>query len=239
MRLINSKEYCHERLGNKFSQALSDYDTRRRVDILIHDFLAHERSDDKTALDVGCGLGFFSEQLHERGYDVVACDLGASLVKSTRDRVGCESVVADALDLVNQFGPASFDLVVSSECIEHTPEPYEAVRQMAAVLKPGGILSLSTPNIVWAPVVKAATLMGFRPFDGYENFSSWWGLRRTFAECGIEILREHGLHLFPFQLKLNQLSTWIDKHGQGLRFGMINMCLLGRKCVGESAAKAA
>jgi 2-polyprenyl-6-hydroxyphenyl methylase/3-demethylubiquinone-9 3-methyltransferase len=229
MRVITESEYCHERLGDRFATALSDYDTRRRVEVLVDDFLAPAARPGATALDVGCGLGFFSQPLHLRGVRVTACDLGPKLVEQTRIRVGCHAVVADALNLVQQFGREQFDMVVSSECIEHTPAPEQAVRQMAGVLKPGGYLALSTPNVLWQGVVQAATLLRLRPFDGFENFSSWSGLRQTLDDCDIEIVCEQGLHLIPFQLRLHRFSRWLDQHVQPLRFCMINICVLGRK----------
>lgn len=183
----------------------------------------------KDALDVGCGLGFFSKRLHDRGANVLAADLGPSLVERTIKLVGCEGRVADALRLEETLGANRFDLVVSSECIEHTPDPYRAVRQMCRVLKPGGYLSLSTPNIVWSPVVKLASALKLRPFDGLENFSSWSGLRRVLAESGMTVVREHGLHLFPFQFRLHGLSTWCDNHMQFTRGLMINICILAQK----------
>jgi len=229
MRVISDAEYCHEHLGDEFANALSDYDTERRVDVLVNDFLGDAAVAGTRALDVGCGLGFFSRSLHQRGVDVLACDLGPKLVEHTRSEVGCQAEVADALNLVEQFGESRFDIVISSECIEHTPAPYEAVKQMAGVLKPGGLLSISTPNIVWHPVVQAATRLKLRPFDGYENFSSWSGLRRTLEECDVEIIRECGLHLIPFQFRLHRVSRWLDRNFQPLRMCMINICLLGRK----------
>ena len=229
MRHVEQIEYCHERLGDRFAEALSEYDTQRRVEVLIDEFLPDATLRGKETLDVGCGLGFFSERLHQRGARVTACDLGPNLVEQTRRRVGCDCVQADALSLTETFGYERFDVVVSSECVEHTPDPAKAVEQMIAVLKPGGILSLSTPNIVWSPVVKLASWTRLRPFDGYENFSSWRGLRRTLNAGGIDVLREHGLHLFPFQLKMHRLSRWVDQHCQWARFGMINICVLGKK----------
>lgn len=229
MRIPTKEEYTHERLGTGFDTALSSYDTRRRVETLIDDFLTEEMVRDKSALDVGCGLGFFSERLQERGARVTACDLGPNLVERTRVRVGCVAVVADVMRLTKHFGPASFDLVLSSECIEHTPDPRTALEQMAGVVKPGGYLCVSTPNIVWGPVVHAASSLKLRPFDGHENFSSWSSIRSALRSAGIEIIREQGLHLFPFQVPLHGLSTWCDRHLQGLRSGMINLCVLGRK----------
>ena len=229
MRQPTAKEYIHEQLGAEFATALSEYDTRRRVETLIDEFLTDEMVAGRETLDAGCGLGFFSQRLHARGARVTACDLGPGLVERTRQRVGCAAEVADVLQLSEHFGRERFDLVVSSECIEHTPAPDIAVRQMAEVLKPGGYLALSTPNIVWNPVVRAATALRLRPFSGHENFSSWRGLRRTLGEGGIEIVQERGLHLFPFQLGMERLSAWCDRRLQLARGLMINICLLGRK----------
>jgi 2-polyprenyl-6-hydroxyphenyl methylase/3-demethylubiquinone-9 3-methyltransferase len=228
-RRPTGEELAHERLGSRFAEALSQYDTRRRVQVLIDEFLRDDAVRGREALDVGSGLGFFSERLVRRGARVTACDIGPGLVEHTRARAGCTAVVADALRLTDTFGASRFDLVVSSECIEHTPSPLEAVAEMLAVLRPGGLLSLSTPNIIWQPVVRAATRLKLRPFDGHEHFSSWASLRRTVQAHGGDIVREAGLHLYPFQFGLHALSTWCDEHLQAGRGLMINICLLARK----------
>ena len=228
-RLPSRRELVHESLGDRFEQALSQYDTRRRVETLIDEFLPASAVVGKTVLDVGCGLGYFSERLVQRGAVVTACDLGPNLVERTRQRAGCKSVVADALHLVQEFGRDQFDVVVSSECIEHTPDPDEAISQMLAVLRPGGYLSLSTPNIVWRPAVKFATAIGVRPFDGLENFSSWRSIRHIVQREGASVVEERGLHLFPFQLPLHRISRWSDRHLQHLRPLMINICVLVHK----------
>ncbi len=229
-RTVTEKEFCHERLGDKFQKAISSYDTTRRRQVLIDDFLSDDMLDGKSILDVGCGLGHFSERLAQRRANVTACDIGPTLVERTMRRVGCDGKVADVLELATHFGKDRFDGIVSSECIEHTPDPEEAIRQMLQVVKAGGFLSISTPNIVWTPVVKAATALGLRPFDGWENFSSWRSLRQTVESCHATVLREFGLHLFPFQLPLHGLSTWCDRRLQRLRGMMINCCILAEKC---------
>ncbi|WP_438042788.1 class I SAM-dependent methyltransferase [Sorangium sp. So ce128] len=228
-RVPDQREYSHDRLGDRFERALSQYDTRRRVETLVDEFLTDEMVRGKHALDVGCGLGYFSEALAKRGAIVTACDLGPNLVEATRKRVGCEAVVADALRLVDQFGRDRFDLVLSSECIEHTPDPQACLRQMAGVLKPGGYLSLSTPNLLWQPVVRLASRLELRAFDGHENFSTWGSLARPLGDGGVKIIRRKGLHLFPFQFGLHELSRYFDEHLQVVSRLMINLCILGRK----------
>ena len=229
IRTLDRRELSHDRLGDRFATALSRYDTDRRVEVLVDEFLGPDRLRGAKVLDIGCGLGDFSERLVYHGADVTACDLGPNLVDRTRARVGCKAVVADALDLKATFEPESFDIVVSSECIEHTPDPKRAVREMAAMVKPGGLLSFSTPNRLWYPVVRLATILKLRPFDGFENFSSWGGLRSTLAESGMDVVREKGLHAFPFQFGLHRLSRWVDENCQFARGEMINICLLAEK----------
>lgn len=227
MRPISEKELVHERLGDRFASALSEYDTLRRIEVLVDEFLGDVKG--QRALEVGSGLGFFARALQDRGASVVASDIGEELLRRVKATVGCECVRVDALALVDHFGPDSFDIVLSSECIEHTPIPADAVRQMARVLKPGGRLALSAPNLLWYPVVKLATAAGLRPFDGLENFSTFGSLRRTLEEEGLAVLQERGLHLFPFQAKLFRVSRWCDKNLQIFRGLMINLCVLARK----------
>jgi len=222
-------ELYHERRGRELADELSVYDTSRRVEILTRRFLTGDMVDGKTVLDVGCGLGYFSESLQRRGGLVTACDLGPGLVELARERANCDGEIADALSLVEHFGERRFDLVVSSECIAHTPAPAEALRQMAMVLKPGGYLAVSTPNRRWYPMVWLATALRLRPADGFKNLSSWQDLRRILLDNDVVVLKEYGLHLFPFQFGFHRLSTWCDDHLQPLRELMINICVLGRK----------
>jgi 2-polyprenyl-3-methyl-5-hydroxy-6-metoxy-1,4-benzoquinol methylase len=229
MRIISPKEFVHDRLGDQFERALSVYDTARRLQILIVEFLKDVPLAGKSVLDVGTGLGYFAEQLKQRGANVTAVDIGENLLKRVRERVGCECLRVDALALVEQFGTNRFDVVVSSECIEHTPDPAAALKQMAAVTKPGGLISVSTPNSVWWPVVAAATRLKLRPFEGYENFNTFGRMRQALEDSGSVVLREKGLHLFPFQFRLRWLSRWCDQHLQSLRGLMINLCVLAKK----------
>ncbi len=227
-RIISEKEYIHDRLGEEFARALSMYDTRRRVEVLIDEFLTESLAG-KSVLDVGTGLGFFAERLHQRGAIVTAIDIGENLLKVVKERVGCECICADGMALTARFGPDRFDVVVSSECIEHTPDPAAVLQQMVNVARPGALLSVSTPNILWSPVVKAATALRLRPFDGLEEFSTFSSMRTALEKSGAVVLREKGLHLFPFQFRLNKLSRWCDEHLQRLRSLMINLCVLARK----------
>src|SRR5258706_6769640 len=94
-------------------------------------------------LDVACGTGYGTAML-----GAVGADLSLEALRYAR-RHPAPYVAADAVRL--PFG-RSFDAVVSFETIEHVPDPGRFVAECAPVLKPGGLLLVSTPNRdLWSP----------------------------------------------------------------------------------------
>jgi 2-polyprenyl-6-hydroxyphenyl methylase/3-demethylubiquinone-9 3-methyltransferase len=195
--------------------------------VLVDEFLGGTPIAGRSALDAGCGLGFFSDRLVQHGAVVTACDLGPSLVEATRDRTGCEARVADVLELSDVWRNR-FDIVVSSECIEHTPDR-AARSSSSSPSRSRAASSRSARRTSSGNPVALATAVKMRPFDGYENFSTWRSLRRALHAAGATVVREHGLHLFPFQFGLHGLSRWCDGHLQALKPLMINLCVLAMK----------
>ncbi len=90
----------------------------------------------KTALDLGCRDGYWSEKLAAKGYDVTAVDLAPKYEKALAMNADRPFPVPDS----------SFDLVWSSEVIEHLSNPAFTVAEINRVLKPGGVLVMTTPN---------------------------------------------------------------------------------------------
>lgn len=111
---------------------------------------------DKTGgrfLDAGCGTGDFVPDLAARGGDVVALDFAEEMVEQSKRRIGAaiddrrvQFVVGDVTDL--QFEDASFDAIIGVGLIEYLADPDAAFRQMFRVLKPGGNLIVTAPNIM-------------------------------------------------------------------------------------------
>lgn len=112
----------------------------------------------KTCLDAGCGGGRYLVALSRLGAAKVAgIDISEDAVKAANQRLetrGLSPVAhaqrASVLEI--PFPDASFDYVVSSGVIHHTPDPKRGFRELVRVLKPGGKLFLSVygkGGLVW------------------------------------------------------------------------------------------
>jgi SAM-dependent methyltransferase len=103
-------------------------------------------------LELGAGGGFFGAELHRLGFQCLTLsDFSATALAALRTRApGALLVGADAARL--PFADAAFDVVISSDVIEHIPEVEQHVAEVARVLAPGGRYLLKTPNRVAAEV---------------------------------------------------------------------------------------
>lgn len=95
-------------------------------------------------LDVGCGSGDWLESMSELGWNVSGVDFDANAVCVGRQR-GLEVYCGSVED--QHFPEDTFDAVTLNHVIEHLPEPIETLRECARVLRRGGKLVVSTPNV--------------------------------------------------------------------------------------------
>ena len=178
-------------------------------------------------LDAPCGEGHLAASLREAGHRVVAGDL-------TSQRITAHSgFPALGLDLNARlpFRDGSFDGVVAIEGIEHLEDPYHLAREFSRILRPNGILILSTPNILnLRSRAKFLALGTFYWFDeaGYRpgfhvNAIPLYELRHLLAEAGFateEILvnrRSRGMRLLAVLLgPALRLVAWAGNRYAGL-----------------------
>jgi 2-polyprenyl-3-methyl-5-hydroxy-6-metoxy-1,4-benzoquinol methylase len=99
----------------------------------------------KRALDLGCGSGFFSGILVEKGWYVTAVDVEAENVAKAR-RFAQDTIVGDAMSALDQLRENSFELVLVLELIEHLPDGKALLEGLRRVTSKDGQLIISTPN---------------------------------------------------------------------------------------------
>ncbi|MCW2544401.1 MAG: methyltransferase protein [Frankiales bacterium] len=120
---------------------------------LSQTLLALLAGDDRTVLDVGCATGYLAQMLRSRGcrvdgieYDPVMAERAAPHV----DRI--ETGDVQAMDLPALLGAQSYDVVVFGDVLEHLTEPQRVLTESLALLKPGGAIVASIPNVAHGAV---------------------------------------------------------------------------------------
>jgi 2-polyprenyl-3-methyl-5-hydroxy-6-metoxy-1,4-benzoquinol methylase len=112
---------------------------RRHVVALGH------AADAGRLLDVGCSAGFFLAAARDVGWEVKGLELNADAAALARERFGLDVTAAGVEDA--PFPPGSFDAVTLWDVLEHLRDPRGALQLVRRLLRPGGTLALSTPNL--------------------------------------------------------------------------------------------
>jgi SAM-dependent methyltransferase len=142
-----------------------------------------------TVLDLGCGSGLpVARDLTAAGCHVVGVDISVVQIRRARELVpGAEFLQADITSV--DFGPESFDAVVSFFALIHLPldDQLPLIRRIAGWLRPGGVFVATT---------------GYWAWTGYEEnwldggAPMWWShadvatYRSWLAQAGLVIERE-------------------------------------------------
>lgn len=159
--------------------------------------------DSGRVLDLGCGNGVVTAWLAERGFDPVGIDPspeGIAIARSAHPELEFHQASVDE-SLPRDFG--SFAMVVCLEVIEHVYDPVRFARRALDLLRPGGVLLLSTPYHGWLKNVAVAVLGKFdahvNPLrvHGHIKFWSRTTLRRLLESVGFELLTIRNVGRIP------------------------------------------
>jgi 2-polyprenyl-3-methyl-5-hydroxy-6-metoxy-1,4-benzoquinol methylase len=140
-------------------------------------------------LDIGAGTGELLRLVRDRWSPsrLVAVDVIDWLAPDLRPEV--EQILGDAVLMVAQLEPV--DRVLCVETLEHVDAPWWLLRRAARLLRPDGILVLSTPNIVTLrhrlELMVRGQLTAYRPHELQH-------LTPVLSHVSESILREEGLH---------------------------------------------
>jgi SAM-dependent methyltransferase len=96
-----------------------------------------------TVVDVGGGAGYLTDALRSVGAHVVCIDVDAGEMAG-RGELPSGGVLGSALEL--PVATASVDICLSSNVLEHVPEPERMADEMVRVTRPGGLVYLSYTN---------------------------------------------------------------------------------------------
>lgn len=150
---VHSEFPTHELSAKKFyekywkkpedSIPTKDPTTPKRLELLFDTL--KDVGANKKVLDAGCGEGFFTHAIQNAGYEAVGMDISENAVAEARQIYKDMEFVCNPLDVQWPFEDGSFDVIFSTEVIEHVLGTYEMLQEMNRVLKWGGIIILTTP----------------------------------------------------------------------------------------------
>ncbi|MBS2018426.1 MAG: class I SAM-dependent methyltransferase [Deltaproteobacteria bacterium] len=105
-----------------------------------------ERPSPSRVLDVGCAYGLVLARMPDR-FEKFGVDVSTHAIGEARRRFPASTFVVAGAEEPLPFEPASFDVVLCNDVIEHLEKPWLALANIWDSLAPGGLLYLNTPNL--------------------------------------------------------------------------------------------
>ena len=159
-------------------------------------------------LDVGSGKGRFLAAARDAGWDVLGIEFSEGAAASSRARFDVE-VVAGDFGTTALAGP--FDVITMWHTLEHLPDPRAAVERAVSLLRPGGYLIVSVPNVASVQ----ARLGGDRwiHLDLPRHFFHFTpkALSTLLVRCGLRVERIG--HFYPEMEVVGLVQTSLNRAG--------------------------
>jgi len=161
-------------------------------------------------VDLGCGNGTFLSRFRDRGWELYGSDFsstGIAVAQKQFPDIRFSLANAESLsgELLAQLG--QFDVVLSTEVIEHVYNPRGFLRTCRSLLKPGGTLVLTTPyhgylkNLALALTGKMDQHFTVLWDHGHVKFWSHKTMRQILTEIGFTDIEFSGGGRLPWMWK--------------------------------------
>lgn len=172
----------HDRLASTWDNRYSTGGFRRRAAFFENEVLPCI-TNSGAWLDAGCGTGYFSRMLGDRGMKVTGVDASSSMIEAATNLAGKSTnnslLQFEVVETIERlpFDDQSFSGCICLAVLEYLHQPGNALDELARVLKPGGTLIISVPDSrsFMRKFQKAviATFGGPKAWKGYEKFSKF------------------------------------------------------------------
>lgn len=211
-----------EKMADGWWDPQGDFKPIHRLNPLRLDYILQQANGlfAKRVLDVGCGGGILAESMAKQGANVTGIDMSAAPLEVAINHARESGVqidyrqttVEDFLQKQTALGAQKFDVITCMEMLEHVPQPASVIRSCKQLLKPDGVLFLSTINRTfkaWTLVVLGAEYilkMLPRGTHDYDKFIRPAELLQWTDEAQLECRNMTGYHYNPLsgRFRLNR-----------------------------------
>jgi SAM-dependent methyltransferase len=169
-------------------------------------------------LEVGCGAGATLAWLKQSGRAdwVAGIELSEAAAEQARSRLD-QVLQGEVEDLIDRFEPGSLDLVLCLDVLEHLVDPWAILARLRSLLRPGGQVIVSLPNVRHHSVLLPLLLRGqwrYREAGIMDRthlrFFARDGARELLQGAGLDNDREHCTYAWGSR------DRWKDRLSFGL-----------------------
>lgn len=176
-------------------------------------------------LDVGCASGAFGAMLKSR-MAVQVTGIEPHYESALAARTKLDHVVHGGAEVAAaQLSGQLFDCITFNDVLEHLVDPWETLRQVRHLLRPGGVVVASIPNVRHLSVSRDYLIDGKWEYQSegvldrtHLRFFTRSSMRDLFATSGYEVTRQEGINRCGLTWKLRLLSLVFRDTLEDMRF---------------------
>ncbi|MDV2502388.1 MAG: class I SAM-dependent methyltransferase [bacterium] len=185
--------------------------------------------DARNILDIGCGMGFFLDEVQSRGWKAAGIEISEYAGLFARERFNLEvSIGAFPLEVTTTGGP--FDVVTLWDAIEHFKDPRASLETVHGLLRLGGLCVLTTGDVSSLVARLSGSRWHLYSFPEHLFFYSPRSIRALLESVGFRVtaLKYESAHY-----TLGYLLERLDKTllGLGPRWRGFTAKLPGASCI--------
>lgn len=169
-------------------------------------------------LDIGCALGFFLDMARAEGWEAVGIELSGFAAQWARNKLGLDVRTGTLLDA--HLPKGCFDVVTLWATIEHLADPIGTLREAHRILRPGGLILITTGEVEGILDRLSKGLCYWYEPPAHLYYFSTRTLRAMLQKAGFHSLRVQGVEMAPRMIGpfrragLSGLNRWLPATGR-------------------------
>lgn len=174
--------------------------------------------DPGRVLDVGCAMGLFLDMVRDEGWETVGIELSGFAAQWARDHLDLDVRAGTIFDVSVPQG--AFDVVTLWATVEHLADPLGTLREIYRVLKPGGIILITTGEVEGILDRLSTGLCYWYEPPAHLYYFSISTMGTMLQQAGFQVLRVQGVEVAPRLIgpfsrpALHRLNRWLPATGR-------------------------
>ena len=215
------KKNYHEKRKEKLAPR---YRLKRRGYEVIEAIKKHHPLNINAILDIGSADGLMLSRIKKEfpSAECIGLEYSGELIKTCEDK-NIKIIQGDAQN--PPFQNDSFDVVCAAALIEHVENPIKMLEEAYRVLKPGGIIIITTPDPFFDKIAQA---IGHIEKDLHQETFSIKKLKNYFLKTNFKVLEAKKFMFspigFPFEIQIEKILRFFK-----IDFILLNQLIVGRK----------